>query len=402
MDRVAISRRDFLGAAGSGLAIASMPRLALGRTGGDARFVLVILRGAMDGLALAPPYGDGGYRRVRGELALDAPGSDQGVLRLDGLFGLHPSLPGLHAACERREALIVHAVASPYRDRSHFDGQDLLESGSGPRGTLRDGWLNRAIAPLGGTLGEETAIALAQTTPYVLRGSRSVTTWAPSGLRDADEDTMARLEDLYADDPFFSVRLEQAQRSQSIASGMAAGSNRRRRGGGALAATMASAARFLSAPDGPRIAVVESGGWDTHANQGRSSGSLANNLAALDEGLLALERQLGTDWHSTVVAVVTEFGRTARVNGTRGTDHGTATAAILAGGAVDGGRVVSDWPGLRDRDLYEGRDLAPTTDLRGVFKAVLIDHLEIDAAYVNHSVFPDSDRVRPMDGLIRT
>ena len=395
-----INRRNFLGLAGGALTLAATPRLAFADSDGDARFVLVILRGAMDGLALAPPYGDGSYNRLRGELALAAPGRDGGVLRLDGLFGLHPAMANLHSAFERGDALIVHAVASPYRDRSHFDGQDHLESGSGQAHALRDGWLNRAIEPIGGTLGDETAIAMAQTTPYVLRGSHSVTTWAPSYLRDADEDTITRLEALYADDPFFSIRLEQALRSQEIAAGMPAGSSRRRRGNAALAATMTSAARFLSAPDGPRIAVIESGGWDTHANQGGATGSLANNLRALDQGLATLEHELGDDWDRTVVAVVTEFGRTARVNGTRGTDHGTATAAILAGGAVDGGRVVSDWPGLRDRDLYAGRDLAPTTDLRSVFKSILVEHLGIDPAFVDHSVFPNSAAAPLLDGLI--
>jgi uncharacterized protein (DUF1501 family) len=165
---------------------------------------------------------------------------------------------------------------------------------------------------------------------------------------------------------------------------------------------MASAARFLVAEEGPRIAAIELGGWDTHANQGAASGQLANRLAALDAGIARLRDGLGGTWGKTVVAVATEFGRTVRVNGTRGTDHGTATAAILAGGAINGGRVIADWPGLANNELYEGRDLQPTTDLRSVFKGVLAEHLDIAPAFVDREVFPGSAGARPIESLIRT
>ena len=396
-----LSRRNFLRSTAGGLALAAAPGLTLASTDGDARFVLVILRGAVDGLALCPPYGDGSYRSVRGELAFDAPGLGGGVLRLDGMFGLHPSLPTAHTAFGRGEATVIHAVASPYRNRSHFDGQDLLESG-GVTMAYRDGWLNRALEPLGGGPGGDAAIAMAQTAPLVLRGPNPATSWAPSILSDTDDDTLRRIEALYAEDPFFAERLEQALRSQSIASGMDSPGARQRRGAGALAASLSSAARFLSAPDGPRIAVVEGGGWDTHANQGVATGTLANSLKALDQGLNTLQQELGEHWNRTVVAIVTEFGRTVRPNGTRGTDHGTATAALLAGGAVAGGSVIADWPGLRKRDLYEGRDLKPTADLRSVFKSVLVDHLGVDSAFVEREVFPESGSARLIDGLIRT
>jgi uncharacterized protein (DUF1501 family) len=381
-------------------AASSPPGLALAAVETEARFVLVVLRGAVDGLALAAPYGDGNYHRVRGELALSAPGHANGLLKLDGLFGLHPSLQGLYRQFQDNEAIVIHAVASPYRERSHFDGQDILENGAARVGALRDGWLNRALGPR--DRDTELAIALAQNAPLVLRGDNTVTSWAPSRLPDADENTIARLRRLYANDDFFSSRLEQALKSQNIAGSAAGTADSSVRGNEAkrFAELMRAAARFLTADKGPRIAVVELGGWDTHANQGADNGVLANRLAALDAGLVNLHAGLGDTWRQTVVAVVTEFGRTVHVNGTRGTDHGTGTAAVLAGGAIKGGRVIADWPGLAPKDLYENRDLRPTTDIRSVFKGVLKDHLGISAVTIERAVFPGSAPAKPMRDLI--
>lgn len=398
-----ISRRDLLRSLGYASLAAGAPSLSFAATGSDSRFVLVVLRGAVDGLAVAAPYGDGNYADVRGELALPAPGSSEGALKLDGLFGLHPALASVYDAYQDGDAAIVHAVASPYRARSHFDGQDLLESGASAVGATRDGWLNRALTPLARTHRGDLAIALAQNTPLVLRGDNAVGGWAPSRLPDADDSTLRRLQALYADDEFFATRLDQALRSQDIADGMG-GMGTAKRGNDAkqFAELMKSAGRFLSAADGPDIAVVELGGWDTHANQGASNGALSNRLSALDDGLSALRSELGDFWGSTVITVVTEFGRTVRVNGTRGTDHGTGTAAMLIGGAVEGGRVIADWPGLRAADLYADRDLMPTTDLRSVFKAVLRDHLGIAGAELDRRIFPGSESVAAIDGLIAT
>jgi len=392
------SRRDVVKSMGIA-ATAWLPGVSYAVTGSEARVVLVILRGAADGLAIVAPYGDGGYRLRRGRLALDAPGPDGGLLKLDGLFGLHPSMAFCHSLYTEGELLPVHAVASPYRERSHFDGQDVLENGATQSGERRDGWLNRAIAPLGGVLGNEQAIAMTQNTPLVLRGDNSVTSWAPSRLPDTDEDTLRRIEAMYATDEFFATRFAQAIDSQTIADDMPAARGRlnERQQSRTL---MQAAGRFLAADDGPRIAVLESGGWDTHANQGAATGGLANRLAALDEDLGTLRAELGGKWSSTVVAVVTEFGRTAAVNGTGGTDHGTATAALLLGGAVRGGRVLADWPGLRDSDLYQGRDLYPTMDLRGLFKAVLIEHLHLPDNFVEDVVFPGSGTARPPRDIV--
>jgi len=399
-----VSRRDILRFAGAAAMASGIPGLTLARADSDARFVLVILRGAADGLAIAAPYGDGNYREIRGELALPGPGDSGGLNKLDGLFGLHPSLPNIYEQYREDQALIVHAVASPYRERSHFDGQDILENGAAQVGSLRDGWLNRALEPLGGALGDEVAIAMAQNTPLVLRGDNSVTSWAPSQLPDAEESTLRRLQDLYASDEFFATRLTQALDAQAIADGEAGMGQMRSRGNDAeqLRTLMHAAARFLTAEDGPQIAVLEASGWDTHANQGTTTGSLANRLGGLDNGLLTLQRGLGDAWAKTIVAVVTEFGRTVAVNGTRGTDHGTASAAILLGGAVAGGRVVTDWPGLRGADLYQGRDLQPTTDMRSVFKAVLAEHLDVPETHLESVVFPDSKSAPPMRDIVRS
>ena len=399
-----VSRRDILRGVGAAAMVSGIPGLTFARAESDARFVLVILRGAADGLAIAAPYGDGNYRKIRGELALPAPGDSGGPNKLDGLFGLHPSLSNTYKQYRENQALIIHAVASPYRERSHFDGQDVLENGAAQVGSLRDGWLNRALKPLGGALGDEVAIAMAQNTPLVLRGDNSVTSWAPSQLPDAEESTLRRLQDLYADDEFFATRLTQALDAQAIADGEKGMGQMRSRGNDAeqLRTMMQAAARFLTAENGPRIAVLEASGWDTHANQGTSTGSLANRLEGLDDGLLALQSGLGDAWSKTIIAVVTEFGRTVAVNGTRGTDHGTASAAILLGGAVAGGRVVTDWPGLRSADLYQGRDLKPTTDMRSVFKTVLAEHLEVPETHLERVVFPDSKSAPPVRDIIRS
>ena len=398
-----LNRRDVLKNLSLGAAIAGLPAITFARARTDARMVLIILRGAVDGLALIAPYGDGKYKSMRGELAINKPGDTGGLLKLDGLFGLHPSMKASYELFNNGELLPVHAIASPYRERSHFDGQDVLENGDKRAGDSRDGWLNRALAPLGGGFGNEMAIAMSQNTPLVLRGDSSVASWAPSQMPDADDDTLQRIASMYSSDKFFSMRLQQALDSQEIAGGMSDMNHRGRGKDRALSRTLMQAAgRFISAPDGPRIAVLESGGWDTHANQGAGSGSLAKKFAALDADLATLRSGLGATWSNTVIAVVTEFGRTVKVNGTRGTDHGTATAALLLGGAVRGGNVFADWPGLARNNLYEGRDLFPTTDVRSLFKGILAEHFLLPDNYLESTVFPDSRAAKPLRDIIRT
>jgi uncharacterized protein (DUF1501 family) len=393
-----VLRRTFLQAAVVGSLGTLLPRFVLADAATDSRFVLVILRGALDGLAAVPAYGDGNYAAKRGALAITAP-----QYRLNGMFALNPSLTHLHERYQTKELLIFHAVASPYRERSHFDGQDLLENGATRPGIARDGWLNRALAVLPAArvrTTEEVAVALSQNVPLVLRGDAQVNSWAPSRLPAADADTLERIADLYAPDPYFSQRLQAALAVNDVAGqGMAANAARDPLGQFNLIAS--AAGRLLAAPDGARIAVVEASGWDTHANQGAEQGQLANRLRTLDAGLEALRTSLGDAWSKTAVLVVTEFGRTVAVNGTHGTDHGTATCAFLLGGGVAGGKVIADWPGLGTASLYQARDLQPTLDLRSVFKGVLSMHLNAAASDLETRVFPDSRVARPMEGLIR-
>ncbi len=411
-----INRREFL--AGSTLAAASAAgglvasRVAFAGAGsGDSRFVLVILRGAVDGLAAVPPWGDADYLRLRGEIALGAPGSPGGALRLDGLFALHPKLTFLHDRHAAGELVTFHAVASPYRERSHFDGQDVLENGTTHPHAVQTGWLNRALAALPQSVRrsrKELAVALGQNVPLVMRGPAEVASWSPSHLAALDSDTLQRIEDLYARDPPLSRHLADALAADAMVEGGGApmqgpGPSMQNAAGkpGQYAEIVEAAAGFLQHDDGPRVAVFDTLGWDTHANEGSAQGQLAQRLAALDTGLKTLKERLGPAWRNTAVLLVTEFGRTAAVNGTRGTDHGTATAALLVGGAVRGGRVIADWPGLSQRALYQQRDVAPTLDLRSVLKGVLLEHLGVPANALQETVFPQSADARPVRDLFR-
>jgi len=392
-----MDRRQLL-SSGATLALAGpLASRAFAAATDDARFALVILRGGLDGLAAVPPYGEGTYSRLRGPLALGAPGSDGSVLPLDGLFGLHPALANLHRMYGDGQLAIAHAVASPYRERSHFDGQKVLEAGGTSPETSDGGWLNRALAALAEESFGRDAIALADSVPLVLRGPVTVSSWAPSRLPDTDEDTLARVREIYeATDPALAAQLTQALNARGLAGD--AGMDGGLRGGGQQLAPLATAAgRFLAAADGPRIAVLESGGWDTHANQGAAAGTLAQRLQQLDNGIASLKTELGPIWERTTVVIVTEFGRTVAANGTRGTDHGTAGVAFVAGGTVAGGRVIADWPGLGERDLYEGRDLMPTLDMRALFKGVLGEQYGLSARALDTLVFPDSSAVAPVD-----
>jgi uncharacterized protein (DUF1501 family) len=391
------NRRTFMRSALAAGVVFTMPRCILANAAVEGRFVLVILRGALDGLAAVPPYGDGGYAGKRGALAITAP-----RYKLDGMFALHPSLAHLHERYLAKELIAFHAVATPYRERSHFDGQDLLENGTMQPKAAHDGWLNRLLPTLASSKDRSTdrvAMALSQNVPLVLRGNSRVGSWAPSRLPQADTDTLQRIADMYSTDEYFATRLQTALAAEDVA-GETAGAGRRDPLN-AIGAVASAAGKFLAEPDGPRIAVIEANGWDTHANQGAENGQLANRLRALDQGLEALRTALGAAWSRTAILVVTEFGRTVAVNGTRGTDHGTATSAFLVGGAVAGARVVADWPGLATSALHEGRDLRPTLDLRSVCKGVLAVHVGARESDLEERVFPESRGARTLDGLIR-
>ena len=391
-----LTRRTLLGRAALTGVVALSPHLAFAATGGgDARFVFIILRGAMDGMNAVMPVGDPHYAALRGALA-HAPG-DAAPVSLDAIFALHPAMPRFAAMYAARQALVVHAVASPYRERSHFDAQNVLETGGTAAYALKDGWLNRLVAAL--PAGRDPAIAIAATVPMALRGTAPVTSYAPSALPQANDDLLHRINDLYERDPLLHPLWAEAMDARTLAQSQAAGGDGGANGknGANPAALGKLAAQFLGRPGGPRIAVIELLGWDTHAAQ---AGRLANQLRQLDAVFAALQDNLGPAWRTTTVLAATEFGRTAAVNGTGGTDHGTGGAAFMAGGAVNGGRVVADWPGLSGSQLYENRDLRPTTDLRAVMLGAAAGSFGVDPARLSAALFAGAG-VRPVEGLVR-
>lgn len=412
-----ITRRQFLASSlfvGATSMVSS--RLAFANAATDSRFVFVLLRGALDGLSAVPPMGDPDYASLRGQIALGKSGPDA-ALPLDGTFGLHPALTFLHASYAAKELAVLHAVASPYRDRSHFDGQNVLECGGMRPNASQSGWINRALAAMPGRL-RESGVALGANVPLAMRGPVEVASWSPTKLPALDEETLARITDLYSRDPLLLRRLAEALDSDAIANearqavdaapeamkadDVVERDAKARRGSTTRYAEVArAAAGFLKLDEGPRMAMFDTTGWDTHANEGAAQGQLALRLRGLDAALQALRDSLGPVWRHTVVMVATEFGRTAAINGTRGTDHGTGAAAFLLGGAVAGGRVIADWPGLARGRLLEGRDLRPTIDLRAVMKGALRDHLKVPGAALDVGIFPDSAVVRPLEGLIR-
>jgi uncharacterized protein (DUF1501 family) len=300
-----------------------------------------------------------------------------------------------------KHAAVVHAVSTPYRDRSHFDGQDVLESGYAGPGRVQSGWLNRALESLPKGDRVTSALAVGPTTPLVLRGVAPTVGWAPVALPNADDDTAMRLVELYRHrDPALATALSQGLQLEKAAQG---DDMKPKPGGNAIAAmrqVARGAAKLMAADDGPRIGALAFDGWDTHANEGGPVGRLAQLLSGLDGAFAEFESGLGAHWRDTAVVVATEFGRTARINGTEGTDHGTGTIALLAGGAIKGGRVIANWPSLKPASLYQNRDLMPTTDLRAVIKGVLADHLGLSERVLAETVFPDSAAAKPMKGLI--
>jgi uncharacterized protein (DUF1501 family) len=406
----AASRRELLLASGTLFAWAFAPKLARAE-GRDPRLLTIVLRGALDGLAAVAPVGDPDWVGLRGDKALTVTGAMPG-LPLNTFFALNPAMPNLHRLYQAGAATIVHAAATPYRERSHFDGQDVLESGVLRPGASETGWLNRALTTLApdGRAGSarRDAFAVGPMTPLVVRGPAPVLSWTPPRLPPANDDTMMRLLDLYRHtDPALARALEERMGLAAIAGAGGGQKSEQKPQPGPVAQVRAyfaesagMAAKFLAQPDGPRIGALAFDGWDTHADEGALNGRLAALLGALDGALAAIETNMGPAWRDTVVVVVTEFGRTARINGTEGTDHGTATVAFLAGGALKGGRVIADWPGLKPAQLQDGRDLKPTTDLRAVVKGLLHEHLRVDEAALSAKVFPGSGAVKPMGGLL--
>ena len=368
----------------------------------DRRLVVIILRGALDGLAAVPPHGDKDYAGMRAQLALQT--GTGGIHDLDGFFGLNPAFTNLKGLYDAKQLVVFHNICSPYRDRSHFDGQNVLESG-GPRPhLLQDGWLNRALGPMQNA----PALAIAQSPPLMLSGPVQAASWMPATLPSPDEVFLNQVRALYARDAVLKDALSSAMSLQAaaanamddpsskmIARGAAGGGNN-------LTPLFQGAGRLLAAPDGPRVATLEASGWDTHVAEGAADGQLARRLQALDAAIDAMKTVMGPQvWNRTAVVMATEFGRTVRPNGNNGTDHGTGGAAFLFGGAVDGGKVRAEWVGLTPDKLQDGRDQPARTDLRALFKGVLADHMGVSNAALNGTVFPDSGSVGAMKGLIR-
>ena len=387
-------RRNVLGAL---LAAGTLPTwsglsLAASTHAAGRRLVLVILRGGMDGLSAAPSLGDPDFAAARGALGhFAAP-----TLPLDATFALHPQLSELHAMYGRGELAVVHAVGLPYRERSHFDAQQVLESGGARPYELSTGWLGRALGQ-----GGAKSIALSTTVPLVLRGPGLVDTWAPSAWPEPSADLVARLERLYQADAALAAALARAKALHFGSTLPADLDGRMSPGPGNFTVLARRAVEFLAQPEGPQAAVLELGGWDTHANQANANGALTHNLRQLDAGLAALRSGLSPSdtWRRTVVVVCSEFGREVAINGTRGSDHGTGGVAFVLGGAVQGGRVIADWPGLAAKARFEGRDLRTTTDLRAVFKGVLADHLQVSNTRLDTAVFPGSQGLKGLDLL---
>jgi uncharacterized protein (DUF1501 family) len=406
-ERMTPSRRAVLGAAGVLFAWSFVPKFAYAAAGSrDPRFLLVILRGALDGLSAVPPIGDPDYAGLREGIALAKDGPEA-ALPLDGFFYLHPAMPNLARLYKQGQATIVHAAATGYRERSHFDGQDVLESGQPGAGATQSGWLNRLIAnlPAGEGVSRKGVLGVGVVPPLVVRGEAPVLGWAPPRMARAGSDLTMRLADLYGQrDPGLARALAQAIETEGLAQrrGMA---GEQKGGGGpdtadAMRRIAEGAAALVGADDGPRIAALAFEGWDTHANEGGAKGRLANLLGGLDGAFAAFEQGLAPAWKDTVVMVATEFGRTAAVNGTTGTDHGTGTVAFLVGGGVKGGRVVADWPGLKAEQLYQNRDLKPTTDIRAVAKGVVSELFGLSGPVLAETVFPETGGLAPMSGLI--
>ena len=395
-----VTRRQFL--AGGAIGAATLlvwPKLTFAMTGADTRFVFVLLRGGLDGLESVPPYGDPGYAAIRGALAL-SPAAAKPAHKLDNVFALHPSFDYAAQLYAQGQFMPVVAAAPPYWGRSHFQAQNCVENGTPKPDGAQTGWLNRCIAAMPGVDG----LACAAVMPLTMRGPAKIDTWSPPLPTDVNPILLQRLQPLYAADTRLAASFASAvaQQGDTPATGAAMmpapkdGKPRRKPAGG-LPVMMGAAGGFMGKADGPRVAFVEDDGWDTHANE---AAIVTRKIAELDAGLKAFHAAIGGMWNRTVVIVATEFGRTAQINGTGGTDHGTGGSMFLAGGALRGGRVAGNWPGIGASELYQQRDVHATTDFRAVFKGVLSAHLGVPANLLESRVFPGSAAARPLDNLV--
>lgn len=375
-----LSRRHSLALMG-GLSLSAFSGLSFAKGIEDRKFIFVLLRGAMDGLSALIPD-DADIARARADIlpALDT------RLDLNNGFRLHPSFVGLREMYGQGDAAFIHASATAYRDRSHFEAQDALEI-LGQAGA-KEGWLNRALQAHGGT-----GLAVGRAVPLALKGAAPATNWSPPLFETASDDLLNRLAALYANDMTFAAPLATARGNMD----MSMDTTRRdaRRFTREYSIALSSMGKLMSVEGGPGIGMVALDGWDTHANQ---ANDLTRKFSALDAGLTELKTALGSTWPKSCVVVCSEFGRTVAANGTRGTDHGTGGLTMMLGGAVRGGRLHGDWPGVTPKSLYEGRDLYPANDIAAIMKGLLRDHLGFDRKALDQQVFPNSSRA--FEGLI--
>ena len=385
-----LKRRQILKLSSLGLAssLLPLPGLAFANAPTEKRLVVMLLRGGMDGMHALAPTGDPDYLTLRPKMNVNE--SADNSMRINGMFTLHPGLQPLTELYHQGELSFIPAATTRYRNRSHFDGQNLLEVGSDSPFGLKDGWLNRALQQLPARHG----LALGPNVPTILQGSAQVATWADSPIPEVDEDFLNRVAYIYQEDANLSTSLVAARNAPAteVDSQMGrAGRNRQ------LIMASEAASQLLRDPKGPRVAVIESSGWDTHFAQERR---LAQQFQQLSESVLTLKRGLKSSWQKTCLLIVSEFGRTAAENGSGGTDHGVGGLAILAGGLISGGKVIGDWPGLGKRDLHKGRDLMPTIHYESVFKTVTHELLEIPSRRVEKHVFPNSQGIRLLPDIL--
>jgi uncharacterized protein (DUF1501 family) len=362
------------------------------------RLVVVMLRGAVDGLNVVVPYGEQAYYDARPTIAVQKPGADNGALALDGHFALHPALAALMPLWNEKKLAFIHAAGSPDPNRSHFDAQQYIENGTPGRGTTPDGWMNRVLAALPGPRSPTDALSVGPTLPFILKGPVPVAN-LPLGPNAAQPMAIDRPEiasefdKLYAGTDRQSTAYRQGRQArtqliadmpteQQMADNGAPPANTYPAVADRLAGLMTKDRRL-------KLAFASLGGWDTHVNQGSHDGQLANQLKPLGDGLAALAKGLGPDWNDTVVVVISEFGRTVHENGNRGTDHGHGNVIWVMGGQVNGGKVYGNWPGLATEQLYQARDLAVTTDYRHALTTVLERHLRL----------PDADMAKIFPGM---
>lgn len=388
-----LNRRHFTKLTAAGLLAGATAAPVFSNAPTEKRFILLNLRGAMDGLHALAPYMDKDYHKLRPTLGLGAAGSERKIIDLDGSFGLHPALKPLSALYRNRELLFVPAVSTQYRQRSHFEAQDMLEGGGTVPYQHNTGWLNRAIVTMGGT-SHRIGLSIGPSIPLIMRGAADIRTWSDSRLPDVDEGFLNRIYTLYENDPIFHKAFTQAQQDKEQSDMM----ENMARGKGRFEHDLRAALTLLKDKKGPRIAVLEAGGWDTHYAQERRLNKLFSELS---HSIAFMKTELGPLWKDTAIMVVSEFGRTASENGSKGTDHGTGGLAILAGGAVNGGSIRGVWPGLSQAVLLDGRDLAPANQIESLFKATLVQHLGLTESQVEDSVFPGTRNIKPLDNLFR-